>query len=55
MGGARVGRLPEIVDWYVDGKIDLDSLITHRLPLERIGEGFELMKSGEAIRSVIVM
>lgn len=55
MGGARLGRLPEIVDWYVDGKIDLDSLITHRLPLERISEGFELMKSGEAIRTVVVL
>ena len=55
MGGARLDRLPEIVDWYVDGKINLDSLITHRLPLERIGEGFELMKSGAAIRTVIVL
>jgi S-(hydroxymethyl)glutathione dehydrogenase/alcohol dehydrogenase len=53
MGGARVHRLPEIVDWYVDGKIDLDSLVTHRLPLERIGEGFEMMKSGESIRTII--
>lgn len=53
MGGARLERLPEIVDWYVDGKIDLDSLITHRLPLEKINQGFEMMKSGEAIRTVI--
>ena len=53
MGGARLDRLPEIVDWYVDGRIDLDSLVTHRLPLERINEGFALMKSGEAIRTVI--
>lgn len=55
MGGARLGRLPEIVDWYVEGKIDLDSLVTHRLPLERINEGFALMKSGESIRTVIVL
>ena len=55
MGGAQVSKLPEIVDWYVDKKIELDSLITHKLPLERIGEGFELMKRGEAIRSVIVL
>ena len=55
MGGARLTRLPEVVDWYVDRKIDLDSLITHRLPLERIGEGFAMMKSGESIRSVIIL
>lgn len=55
MGGATLNRLPEIVDWYVDRKIDLDSLITHRLPLERIGEGFEMMKRGESIRSVVVL
>lgn len=55
MGGASLGKLPEIVDWYVDRKIDLDSLITHRLPLERINEGFDMMKSGESIRSVIVL
>jgi len=54
MGGAQVSKLPEIVDWYVDKKIELDSLITHKLPLERIGEGFELMKRGESIRTVIV-
>jgi S-(hydroxymethyl)glutathione dehydrogenase/alcohol dehydrogenase len=55
MGGAQVSNLPEIVDWYVDKKIELDSLITHKLPLERIGEGFELMKRGESIRSVVVL
>lgn len=54
MGGAQVSKLPEIVDWYVDKKIDLDSLITHRLPLERIGEGIELMRRGESIRSIIL-
>ena len=55
MGGARLTRLPEIVDWYVDKKIDLDSLVTHRLKLEQIGEGFEMMKRGESIRSVVVL
>ena len=55
MGGARLDRLPQIVDWYVERKIDLDSLVTHRVPLERISEGFELMKSGAAIRTVVVM
>ena len=55
MGGARLDRLPEIVDWYVDGKINLDALVTHRLPLERIGEGFKMMQNAESIRTVIVM
>ncbi len=54
-GGAR-GRtdVPKIVDWYMDGKINIDDLITHTLPLERINEGFELMTRGESIRSVVV-
>jgi S-(hydroxymethyl)glutathione dehydrogenase/alcohol dehydrogenase len=54
-GGAR-GRtdVPRIVDWYMDRKIRIDELITHRLPLERINEGFDLMARGESIRSVVV-
>lgn len=54
-GGAR-GRtdVPKIVDWYMDGKINIDDMITHTLPLEKINEGFELMKRGECIRSVVV-
>ena len=54
-GGAR-GRtdVPKIVDWYMDGKLAIDELITHTLPLARINEGFELMKRGESIRSVVV-
>ncbi len=54
-GGAR-GRtdVPKIVDWYMDKKINIDDLITHTLPLERINEGFDLMTSGESIRSVVV-
>jgi S-(hydroxymethyl)glutathione dehydrogenase/alcohol dehydrogenase len=54
-GGAR-GRtdVPKIVDWYMDGRIQIDELITHRLPLERINEGFALMERGESIRSVVV-
>jgi S-(hydroxymethyl)glutathione dehydrogenase / alcohol dehydrogenase len=54
-GGAR-GRtdVPRIVDWYMDGKIRIDELITHRLPLERINEGFGLMERGESIRAVVV-
>jgi len=54
-GGAR-GRTdePKIVDWYMDGKIKIDELITHRLKLDDINEGFALMKRGESIRSVVV-
>ena len=54
-GGAR-GRtdVPKIVDWYMDKRLKIDELITHRLPLERINEGFDLMKRGESIRSVVI-
>ena len=54
-GGAR-GRtdVPKIVDWYMEGKINIDDLITHTLKLEDINKGFDLMKSGESIRSVVV-
>ena len=54
-GGAR-GRtdVPKIVDWYMEKRLKIDELITHRLPLERINEGFDLMKRGESIRSVVI-
>jgi S-(hydroxymethyl)glutathione dehydrogenase/alcohol dehydrogenase len=53
-GGAR-GRtdVPKIVDWYMEGKINIDDLITHTLPLDRINEGFDLMHRGESIRTVV--
>jgi S-(hydroxymethyl)glutathione dehydrogenase/alcohol dehydrogenase len=53
-GGAR-GRtdVPKIVDWYVDHKIEIDPLITHVLPLERINEAFDLMHAGTSIRAVV--
>jgi len=53
-GGAR-GRtdVPKIVDWYMDGRIAVDELITHQLPLDRINEGFDLMHRGESIRTVV--
>ncbi len=53
-GGAR-GRtdVPRIVDWYMDGKINIDSLVTHKLPLARINEAFDLMHAGTSIRTVI--
>jgi S-(hydroxymethyl)glutathione dehydrogenase / alcohol dehydrogenase len=54
-GGAR-GRtdVPKIVDWYMEGKIAIDPLITHTLPLADINGGFELMERGESIRAVVV-
>ncbi|WKB53479.1 S-(hydroxymethyl)glutathione dehydrogenase/class III alcohol dehydrogenase [Eleftheria terrae] len=54
-GGAR-GRtdVPRIVDWYMEGKLKIDEMITHTLSLGQINEGFELMKRGESIRSVVV-
>ncbi|MBK4214367.1 S-(hydroxymethyl)glutathione dehydrogenase/class III alcohol dehydrogenase [Paracoccus caeni] len=54
-GGAR-GRtdVPKIVDWYMDGKIEIDPMITHTMPLEDINKGFDLMHSGESIRSVVL-
>jgi S-(hydroxymethyl)glutathione dehydrogenase/alcohol dehydrogenase len=54
-GGAK-GRtdVPKIVDWYLDGKIEIDPMITHTLRLEDINKGFDMMRSGESIRSVVV-
>ncbi|EGG99523.1 S-(hydroxymethyl)glutathione dehydrogenase [gamma proteobacterium IMCC2047] len=54
-GGAR-GRtdVPKIVDWYMDGKINIDDMITHTMPLEDINKAFDLMHSGESIRSVVI-
>lgn len=53
-GGAR-GRtdVPKIVDWYMQGRIQIDALITHKMPLERINDAFDLMHKGESIRSVV--
>jgi S-(hydroxymethyl)glutathione dehydrogenase/alcohol dehydrogenase len=54
-GGAR-GRtdVPRIVDWYMEGKIQIDPLITHTLKLDQINDAFDLMHSGESIRSVVI-
>ena len=54
-GGAK-GRtdVPRIVDWYMDGKINIDDLITHTMPLADINHGFELMEQGSSIRSVVI-
>ena len=53
-GGAK-GRtdVPKIVDWYMDGKINIDDLITHTMPLDKINDAFDLMHAGESIRSVV--
>ena len=53
-GGAR-GRtdVPKIVDWYMEGKINIDDLVTHTMPIEQINEAFDLMHKGESIRSVV--
>jgi S-(hydroxymethyl)glutathione dehydrogenase / alcohol dehydrogenase len=53
-GGAK-GRtdVPKIVDWYMDGKIDIDSLVTHTMPLIQINQAFDLMHEGKSIRSVV--
>jgi S-(hydroxymethyl)glutathione dehydrogenase/alcohol dehydrogenase len=53
-GGARGRRdVPRIVDWYMEGRINIDDLITHTLPLDRINEAFDLMHAGKSIRSVV--
>ena len=54
LSGAR-GRtdVPKIVDWYMDGKINIDDLITHTMPLDDINQAFDLMHAGESIRSVV--
>jgi len=54
-GGAR-GRtdVPRIVDWYMDGRIEIDPMITHTMPLSDINKAFALMREGKSIRSVVV-
>jgi S-(hydroxymethyl)glutathione dehydrogenase/alcohol dehydrogenase len=54
-GGAR-GRtdVPKIVDWYMEGKIEIDPMITHILPLDQINHGFDLMHEGKSVRAVVV-
>ena len=54
-GGAKGRRdVPKIVDWYMEGKINIDDLITHKLKLADINKGFDLMHAGASIRSVVV-
>ena len=53
--GGACGRtdVPKIVDWYMDKKINIDDLITHVMPLDKINDAFDLMHRGESIRSVV--
>ena len=54
-GGARCRTdVPKIVDWYMDGRIEIDPMITHTMPLADINKAFSLMREGKSIRSVIV-
>jgi S-(hydroxymethyl)glutathione dehydrogenase/alcohol dehydrogenase len=54
-GGAKSRRdVPKIVDWYMEGRINIDDLITHTMPLDRINDAFDLMHQGKSIRSVVV-
>lgn len=46
--------MPQIVDWYMDSKIQIDPMITHTMPLQDINRAFDLMQSGESIRSVVL-
>ena len=45
--------MPRIVDWYMDGKLEIDPMITHTMPLDAINDAFDLMHRGESIRSVV--
>ena len=53
MGSAKRGNIPQLIDWMMDGKINLASLITARMPLEEINDGYDMMRRGEGIRSVV--
>lgn len=55
-GSASVARanVPKIVDWYKEGRINIDDLITHTMPLDEINDGFDLMKCGESIRGGVL-
>jgi len=54
-GGAKGRRdVPKIVEWYMEKKINIDDLITHQLKLDEINKGFDLMREGKSIRSVVV-
>ena len=46
--------MPRIVDWYMDGKIEIDPMITHTMPLDEINKAFDLMHAGESIRTVVL-
>jgi len=54
LGGVRRSQLPELVDWLMEKRFDLKSLITDRMPLDRINEGYDAMRRGEGLRSILV-
>ena len=54
VGAASRADVPRIVDWYMDGKIEIDPMITHTMPLGEINKGFDLMHEGKSIRSVVL-
>ena len=54
MGGAKRNDVARYVDWYVEGRINLDDMVSHQLKLEDINRGFDMMKSGESVRSIVV-
>jgi len=54
MGGAKRADVARFVDWYVEGKLNLEGFISHRLPLERINEGFDLMRAGKTARAIVI-
>jgi S-(hydroxymethyl)glutathione dehydrogenase/alcohol dehydrogenase len=54
MGGVQAAQIPALVDLMMDGKVDIASLITARLPIEQINEGYDMMKRGEGIRSIVM-
>jgi S-(hydroxymethyl)glutathione dehydrogenase/alcohol dehydrogenase len=53
-GAKRRSDVPKIVDMYMDGRINIDDLITHQMPLEKINDAFDLMHRGDSIRSVVL-
>jgi S-(hydroxymethyl)glutathione dehydrogenase/alcohol dehydrogenase len=55
LGGERPKEaIPRLVDWYIDGYLEIDELISHRITLDEINRGFDMMRNGEAVRTVVL-
>jgi S-(hydroxymethyl)glutathione dehydrogenase/alcohol dehydrogenase len=55
LGGERPKEaIPRLVDWYIDGYLEIDELISHRITLDEINRGFDMMRNGEAVRTVVI-